>query len=173
MMSEKPQLKQYKSGYTLIEYYEGVHPQKDGAYLLHYSKYHDTLSAYTIVNMRNTSTDDVARWLNHHPTDDRLQYIISPKAEFCGNTYRFMDSDDGDMFLRLFMTDVVKNKIVPCIVVEQTRTQYGVHFDCLPPDVELSVQLATSVGTVAAMFANTMRVFKQQPPQPTALEKAA
>lgn len=172
MMSEKPQVKLYKSGYTTIEYNEGVHKKKDAAYVLHYSKHHDTLFAYTVLSMRNVNTDDVARWLNIHPTDDRVQFIVTPSVEFSGNAYRFTDSEDGETFLRLFMTDAVKSKIVPRIVVEQTHTQYGVHFDCLPPDVELSIQLATSVGTVAAMFADMMVVFKQQPPFPTLLEKA-
>ena len=53
MMGEKPQVKLYKSGYTTIEYIEGIHGKKDAAYVLHYSKHHDTLFAFTVVNMRD------------------------------------------------------------------------------------------------------------------------
>lgn len=162
MMSEKPQVKLYKSGYTTIEYVEGVHRKKDAAYVLHYSKHHDTLFAYTVLSMQNVNTDDITRWLNIHPADDRVQFIVTPRVEFSGNAYRFTDSEDGETFLRLYITDIMKTRPTPSLIVDATSTQYGVHFDCLPDDLIFSDTLAKSAGIIAAGFTNVLRVFKQQ-----------
>lgn len=173
MMNEKPQVKLYKSGYTSIEYVEGIHRKKGAAYVLHYSKYHDTLFAFTVVNMQNVNSDDIARWLNIHPTDDRVQYIVTPHAEFSGNTYRFTDSEDGETFLRLYITDIAKTRSAPSLIIDETKTQYGIQFDCLPDDLIFSNKLSASAGIIAADFANMLKVFKRQiPPSKTPREEA-
>lgn len=162
MMSDKPQVKLYKSGYTTIEYVEGVHKKKDAAYVLHYSKHHDTLFAYTVLSMQNVSTDDIARWLDIQSAGDLAQFIVIPHVEFSGNTYRFTDSEDGETFLRLYITDIQKTRPTPALIVDTTNTQYGVHFDCLPDDLIFSDKLAKSAGIIAAGFTNMLGVFRQE-----------
>lgn len=174
MMSEKPQVKLYKSGYTTIEYVEGVHRKKDAAYVLHYSKHHDTLFAYTVLSMQNVNTDDITRWLNIHPADDRVQFIVTPRVEFSGNAYRFIDSEDGEMFLRLYNTDIEKTRPALSLIVEGTKTEYGMHFDCLPEDLIFSNKLSTSACVIAAKFAKLLRVFERQiPPSVFSREETA
>ncbi|MBD6168953.1 hypothetical protein FMC13_01040 [Salmonella enterica subsp. enterica serovar Enteritidis] len=173
MMSDKPQVKLYKSGYTTIEYIEGIHGKKDAAYVLHYSKQNDTLFAFTVVNMKNVGSSDMARWLNIHPTDDRVQYIVTPYVEFSGNAYRFTDSEDGELFLRLYTTDIKKTRPALSLIVEETKTEYGIHFDCLPDDLIFSNKLSVSACVIAAKFANMLKVFKRQiPPSKTPREEA-
>lgn len=173
MMRDKPQVKLYKSGYTTIEYVEGVHRKKDAAYVLHYSKHHDTLFAYTVLNMQNVCNDDIVRWLNIHPTDDRVQYIVTPYVEFSGNAYRFTDSEDGELFLRLYTTDIEKTRPALSLIVEETKTEYGMHFDCLPEDLIFSNKLSVSACVIAAKFAKMLRVFERQiPPSKTPREEA-
>lgn len=155
MMNEKPQVKLYKSGYTTIEYVEGVHKKKDAAYVLHYSKHHATLFAYTVLSMHNVNTDDIARWLNIHPADDRVQFIVTPRVEFSGNAYRFTDSEDGETFLRLYITDIKKTRPTPSLIINTTNTQYGVYFDCLPDDLIFNDTLQISASGVAAGFVET------------------
>lgn len=172
MMSEKPQVKLYKSGYTTIEYVEGIHRKKDAAYVLHYSKHHDTLFAYTVLRMRNVSTGDITRWLDNHPVDDRVQFIVTPRVEFSGNAYRFTDSEDGETFLRLYITDIAKTRSAPSLIVDETKTQYGIQFDCLPDDLIFSDTLSRTAGIIAADFANVLKVFKRQiPPSKTPREE--
>lgn len=172
MMNEKPQVKLYKSGYTTIEYVEGVHKKKDAAYVLHYSKHHATLFAYTVLSMHNVNTDDIARWLNIHPADDRVQFIVTPRVEFSGNAYRFTDSEDGETFLRLYITDIAKTRSAPSLIVDETKTQYGIQFDCLPDDLIFSDTLSRTAGIIAADFANVLKVFKRQiPPSKTPREE--
>lgn len=159
MMNEKPQVKLYKSGYTSIEYVEGIHRKKDAAYVLHYSKYHDTLFAYTVLSMQNVST--------------RAQFIVIPRVEFSGNAYRFTDSEDGETFLRLYTTDIKKTRPALSLIVEETKTEYGIHFDCLPDDLIFSNKLSASACVIAAKFANMLKVFKRQiPPSKTPREEA-
>lgn len=173
MMSEKPQVKLYKSGYTTIEYVDGIHRKKDAAYVLHYSKHHDTLFAYTVLRMQNVSTDDITRWLNNHPADDRVQFIVTPRVEFSGNAYRFTDSEDGETFLRLYITDIAKTRSAPSLIVDETKTQYGIQFDCLPDDLIFSDTLSRTAGIIAADFANMLKVFRRQiPPSKTPREEA-
>lgn len=173
MMSDKPQVKLYKSGYTLIEYIEGIHRKKDAAYVLHYSKHHDTLFAFTVLRMQNVSNNDVERWLQIHPTDDRVQFIVTPYAAFSGNAYRFIDSEDGELFLRLYITDIAKTGSTPSLIVDETKTQYGIQFDCLPDDLIFSNKLSASACIIAADFANVLKVFKRQiPPSEFSREEA-
>lgn len=173
MMSDKPQVKLYKSGYTTIEYIEGIHSKKGAAYVLHYSKHHDTLFAFTVVNMQNVGSSDIERWLQIHPTDDRVQFIVTPHAAFSGNAYRFIDSEDGELFLRLYITDIAKTGSTPSLIVDETKTQYGIQFDCLPDDLIFSNKLSTSACIIAADFANVLKVFKRQiPPSKTPREEA-
>ena len=173
MMSDKPQVKLYKSGYTTIEYIEGIHRKKYAAYVLHYSKHHDTLFAYTVLSMKNVRTNDITRWLNIHPVDDRVQFIVTPRVKFSGNTYRFIDSEDDETFLRLYITDIAKTRSAPSLIVDETNTQYGIQFDCLPDDLIFSNKLSTSAGIIAADFANVLKVFKRQmPPSKTPREEA-
>lgn len=173
MMSDKPQVKLYKSGYTTIEYIEGIHRKKYAAYVLHYSKHHDTLFAFTVLRMQNVSNSDIERWLQIHPTDDRVQYIVTPYVEFSGNAYRFTDSEDGELFLRLYTTDIEKTGPALSLIVEETKTKYGIHFDCLPEDLIFSNKLSVSACVIAAKFANMLKVFKRQiPPSKTPREEA-
>ena len=150
-----------------------MHKREEGADVLNYCKHGGALVAFTVVNRRNVSSSDIGRWLNIHPADDRVQFIVTPCVAFSGNAYRFMDSEDGELFLRLYITDIAKTRSTPSLIVDETKTQYGIQFDCLPDDLIFSNKLSTSACIIAAEFANVLKVFKRQiPPSKTPREEA-